>query len=262
MFKLKGISTVALALILGLATTASAQAPQSAATTSNLNMRAGPGPQHAVVAWIPKGSWIQVFGCTHPVAWCQTTFNQRHGWVSANYLNPRPAAGTQPQPPPPPPSGGAQAPAGVPLFGPGFRTPDDLCRRAGESDFTNQFLGGSGELVACPPGTDPRFFAFETGGQEVARRDGWILFTVPHGGGGAAHPPGPPADVPLFGPGFRSADDSCRRAGESDFTNQFMGGGTYLVACPPGTDAGTFSAQTRGREVARREGWILFTVPH
>ena len=74
--------------------------------------------------------------------------------------------------------------------------------------------------------------------------------------------PRPPADVPLFGGGFRSEGDQCRRAGESAFTNQFLGGGTYLVACPPGTDTATFTAQTRGREVSRRDGWILFTVPH
>ncbi len=257
---LKMVSTIVLALVLGATAAAAVPPTQSARTMTNLNMRAGPGTQHEVLAWIPKGTWIAISGCTNPVAWCQTTFNNRQGWVSANYLDPRPNAGTQP--PPVPPSGGAHAPAGVPLFGPGFRTPDDLCRRAGESDFTNQFLGGSSELVACPPGTDPRLFAFETGGQEVARRDGWILFTVPHGGASAVAPSGPPADVPLFGPGFRSPDDQCRRAGESDFTNQFLGGGTYLVACPPGTDPGTFSDQTHGQEVARRDGWILFTVPH
>ena len=182
MFKFKGIPIAALAMILALASTAaSAQAPQSAQATSNLNMRAGPGTQHAVVAWIPKNSWIQVFGCTNPVAWCQTTFNDRHGWVSASHLNPRPAVGTQPLPPPPaPPGGGAHAPAGIPLFGPGFRTPDDQCRRAGESDFTNQFLGAGTYLVACPPGTDPGTFSAQTRGREVARREGWILFTVPH----------------------------------------------------------------------------------
>lgn len=74
---------------------------------------------------------------------------------------------------------GPRPPADVPLFGSGFRNSGDQCRRAGESAFTNQFLSDAAELVACPPGTDPRLFAFETGGQEVARRDGWILFTVP-----------------------------------------------------------------------------------
>ncbi|MCU0856176.1 MAG: hypothetical protein MUF63_15050 [Rhodobacteraceae bacterium] len=70
-------------------------------------------------------------------------------------------------------------PADVPLFGPGYRAEGDSCRRAGESAFTNQFLSDAADLVACPPGTDPGLFAFETGGREVARTDGWILFTVP-----------------------------------------------------------------------------------
>ena len=56
-----------------------------------------------------------------------------------------------------PGSSGARPPADVPLVGPGFRSQGD----------------------ACPPGTDPRLFIHETGGTEVARRDGWILFTVP-----------------------------------------------------------------------------------
>ena len=70
-------------------------------------------------------------------------------------------------------------PADVPLFGPGYRGEGDGCRRAGESAFTNQFLSDAADLVACPPGSDPGLFAFETGGREVARTDGWILFTVP-----------------------------------------------------------------------------------
>jgi len=170
----KRFPSVALALVLGLALPAAAQAPQSVVTTSNLNMRSGPGTQHPVVAWVPKGTWIQAFGCTNPVAWCQTTFNGTHGWVSANHINPRPTVGTMP----PPPAAGTSHPD-IPLFGPGFRGEGDLCRRAGESAFTNQFLGGDADLVACPPGTDPRLFAFETNGREVGRRDGWILFTVP-----------------------------------------------------------------------------------
>ena len=78
-----------------------------------------------------------------------------------------------------PGSSGARPPADVPLVGPGFRSQGDACRRAGESAFTSQFLSDAADLVACPPGTDPRLFIHETGGTEVARRDGWILFTVP-----------------------------------------------------------------------------------
>ncbi|MEQ1941110.1 SH3 domain-containing protein [Mesorhizobium sp. VNQ89] len=174
--------SVALALFLGLTVSAGAQVPQSAQTTTNLNMRSGPGTQHAIIGNIPKDTWLQVHGCTDPIRWCQTVFNNIPAWVSANYLHPRPIVIGQspaPPPPPPPPSAGPVPPADIPLFGPGFRTPEDLCRRAGESAFTNQFLGGGFDLVACPPGTDSRLFAFETGGKEVARRDGWMLFTVP-----------------------------------------------------------------------------------
>jgi hypothetical protein len=70
-------------------------------------------------------------------------------------------------------------PAELPLFGPGYRGEGDQCRRAGESAFTNQFLDDAADFVACPPGMDPGLFSFETGGREVGRLDGWILFSVP-----------------------------------------------------------------------------------
>lgn len=166
-----------------MALPAAAQVTESSTTTADLNVRTGPGTQHAVIGQIPRHTTIQVFGCTNPVTWCQTMFGSVPAWVSANHLNPRPTVVAQaPLPPtvPAPPSGsGPIPPADVPLFGSGFRTPDDMCRRAGESAFTNQFLGDASDLVACPPGTDPNLFAFETKGQEVARREGWILFTVP-----------------------------------------------------------------------------------
>lgn len=73
----------------------------------------------------------------------------------------------------------ASVPAQLPLFGPGYRNDGDTCRRAGESAYTNQFLDDAADLVACPPGSDPGLFAFETGGREVGRLDGWILFSVP-----------------------------------------------------------------------------------
>jgi len=74
---------------------------------------------------------------------------------------------------------GSEVPAELPLFGPGYRSEGDSCRRAGESAFTNQFLDDAADFVACPPGSDPALFTFETGGREVGRIDGWILFSVP-----------------------------------------------------------------------------------
>ena len=172
-------SIAVLALSLAAALPAAAQVTQTVRTTADLNVRSGPGTQHTVLGQFPRGTAIQVFDCTNPVSWCQTPFGNKQAWVSANHLDPRPTVVAQAPLPPAPPPSGAVPPADIPLFGPGFRTPEDLCRRAGESDFTNPFLGGGADLVACPPGTDPGLFAFETGGREVARRDGWILFTVP-----------------------------------------------------------------------------------
>ncbi|WP_172295243.1 hypothetical protein [Pseudoruegeria sp. HB172150] len=77
-----------------------------------------------------------------------------------------------PAPPPPPP-------AGLPLFGDGYRGDGDACRRVGESEVTAEFLDDAADLVACPVGTDPGLFASETGGREVARHMGYILFSVP-----------------------------------------------------------------------------------
>ncbi len=80
--------------------------------------------------------------------------------------------------------GCAQAPAppptsnDVPLFGDGYRSVGDPCRIAGESAYTNRFLDDAAHLVACPEAQDLDAFVAETGGQEVGRRDGFVLFSV------------------------------------------------------------------------------------
>ena len=73
--------------------------------------------------------------------------------------------------------------------------------------------------------------------------------------------PTPPADFAVFGSGFPNAGDPCRRAGETEFTNQFLDDAADLVACPPGSDTATFAANFQAREVARRDFWTLFSVP-
>lgn len=70
-----------------------------------------------------------------------------------------------------------------------------------------------------------------------------------------------PADFAVFGSGFPNAGDACRRAGESDFTSQFLDDAADLVACPPGADKETFAANFQAREVARRDMWTLYSVP-
>jgi hypothetical protein len=77
----------------------------------------------------------------------------------------------------------------------------------------------------------------------------------------STRPVQPPADFAVFGSGFPNAGDPCRRAGESEFTSQFLDDAADLVACPPGVDTATFAANFEAREVARRDFWTLFSVP-
>ncbi|WP_242494139.1 hypothetical protein [Salipiger sp. IMCC34102] len=68
----------------------------------------------------------------------------------------------------------------LPLFGGGYRAEGDQCRRVGEDVYTNQFLGDASDLVACPAGMENLgVFALDTGGQEVARVPGYVLYSVP-----------------------------------------------------------------------------------
>ena len=67
----------------------------------------------------------------------------------------------------------------LPLFGGGYRADGDQCRRVGESAETVEYLDHTADLVACPEDYEGLgVFVTETGGVEVARVDGWVLFSV------------------------------------------------------------------------------------
>ena len=67
---------------LSLASTASAATLTH--TTSNLNLRAGPGTNYPVRTIIPKGAEIDVHSCGHE--WCYTSWVEHQGYVSRDYL--------------------------------------------------------------------------------------------------------------------------------------------------------------------------------
>ncbi|MFD0978820.1 hypothetical protein [Tropicimonas aquimaris] len=68
----------------------------------------------------------------------------------------------------------------LPLFGDGYRADGDQCRRVGESAYTNQFLDDAADLVACPEDMENLgVFAIDTGGVEVDRVGGYVLYSVP-----------------------------------------------------------------------------------
>ncbi|EXG83031.1 hypothetical protein G570DRAFT_0008 [Sphingomonas jaspsi DSM 18422] len=66
-----------------------------------------------------------------------------------------------------------------------------------------------------------------------------------------------PAGLPLFGDGYPSKGDPCRRVGESAATVDFLDDSADLVGCPSAKDAGALS----GKVVATIGETILVSVP-
>lgn len=74
--------------IVGLMAPGASMAIESMATT-DLNMRAGPGPNYAVVDVIPGQAAVDVSGCIAAVNWCQVSYDGRIGWSYGAYLTTR-----------------------------------------------------------------------------------------------------------------------------------------------------------------------------
>ncbi|SMR81805.1 hypothetical protein SAMN04488030_2227 [Aliiroseovarius halocynthiae] len=69
----------------------------------------------------------------------------------------------------------------LPLMG-GYRTPADECEKLGENELTINYLDHTADLVGCPEGYEGLgVFQVDTGGVEVARINGWVLFSIPRG---------------------------------------------------------------------------------
>ena len=69
-----------------LALPASALA-QVAYTTQNVNVRAGPGRDYPLVAWIVPGTRVAVAGCLADLKWCDVIIGATRGWVYARFLS-------------------------------------------------------------------------------------------------------------------------------------------------------------------------------
>lgn len=78
------------AILLGtagaVALTGAAMAQTTASATTELNMRAGPGPNYEVIGAIPADGQVTVNGCTETGSWCQVTMDGKTGWSYAQYL--------------------------------------------------------------------------------------------------------------------------------------------------------------------------------
>ena len=54
--------------------------------TANLNQRAGPGTQFPPVTVIPDRSQVLINGCLPNFTWCEGSYGETRGWMSAQYL--------------------------------------------------------------------------------------------------------------------------------------------------------------------------------
>ena len=73
----------ALAAVIALPTLAMAI---DAVAVTDLNMRAGPGPQYPIVATIQSNGAVDMMGCLPDSNWCQVSWQGQQGWSYAEYL--------------------------------------------------------------------------------------------------------------------------------------------------------------------------------
>ena len=69
-----------------LAATGGALAQSSVTATTDLNVRAGPGPQHQVIGVLGAGQSTTLTGCLENSKWCTVATANGDGWVYSDYL--------------------------------------------------------------------------------------------------------------------------------------------------------------------------------
>lgn len=80
---LLSVSVAALALA---ASAMPGMAQTMASATTDLNVRAGPGPQYEVIGFIGASQQATVNGCLEGSLWCEVTFDGGTGWAYSDYL--------------------------------------------------------------------------------------------------------------------------------------------------------------------------------
>ncbi len=60
---------------------------QTAVTTTELNLRAGPSNDFPVVTTIPDDARVRVHGCIARYSWCDVSWDEERGWAYGAYLS-------------------------------------------------------------------------------------------------------------------------------------------------------------------------------
>jgi Uncharacterized protein with a bacterial SH3 domain homologue len=81
--KILTLATVSAAALAASSLTAAAV---PAATSTDLNLRAGPGPEFQILGVIQTGESVDVSGCLATQEWCEVQTSAGEGWAYAPYL--------------------------------------------------------------------------------------------------------------------------------------------------------------------------------
>ncbi|WP_331371764.1 DUF1236 domain-containing protein [Sinorhizobium chiapasense] len=79
----RAVAAAGLMLAAGISTT---YAAMSAIAVTDLNIRAGPGPQYPTIGLVARGGAAILDGCIQGSNWCQVSVNGVRGWAYARYL--------------------------------------------------------------------------------------------------------------------------------------------------------------------------------
>lgn len=63
-----------------------AMASTTAKSVTDLNLRAGPGPQHDIIGVIAHNDSAEIEGCLDTRDWCKVTYEGQSGWAYGKYL--------------------------------------------------------------------------------------------------------------------------------------------------------------------------------
>ena len=74
------------AILTAIFAAGSAAAATSATAVTDLNLRAGPGPQYEIIGVIDAEAKASVDGCIEESNWCKVTYDGQEGWAYGNYL--------------------------------------------------------------------------------------------------------------------------------------------------------------------------------
>ncbi|MGE3065634.1 MAG: SH3 domain-containing protein [Hyphomicrobiaceae bacterium] len=84
---MRSIAMPLAAALLGLFAVPGIAAAANAVTTSDVNMRAGPSTSFPAVELVPEDSEVTVHGCVGDYEWCDVSWQDARGWISADYLD-------------------------------------------------------------------------------------------------------------------------------------------------------------------------------